>query len=267
MEKYDLELGRKSALEGVYAMISKFGIMLCMCVCCGCYTLPLWTPSCSHTDRPVFEFNNFDDGHHFVFRENSKLAASVNVKAGYLQGNFEVYYNTGILKYWGKLDSRGHIVSGKYNTDESSPDDWDIRGMTVADKQNAQLELYDLIQNGIRKMDATQIKTDMAKGGNEMTESLFNCSKSTFHPLVGNIYQHDGKGLKIFQSIDGAVLVNVDVSASRSIFDYLNMRIDTKVPYVDGEFLKPGRYEFIGPYTYETIKKQTRTIRRFKQVD
>ncbi len=268
MRKYNLRLEQMRILESVHEVISKLGMMLCVCMCCGCYTLPLWTPSCSHTDQPVFEFKNFDDGHHFLFHKDSSLAASVNTKTGYPQGKFEIYYNTGILKYWGMLDDRGHVVSGRYNTYGLSFDDYNIRKMTVADEQNAQTELDGILREGIRrndvrKPDALQVKTVTDKENVKLiTESLFNCSQSTFHPVIGNVYQHDGKGLRIFQSIESAVMVKVDALA----LDRLDMRVDTKTAYVDGEMLKPGRYEYIGPYTYETIGKQVRTIRRFRQV-
>ena len=41
--------------------------------------------------------------------------------------------------------------------------------------------------------------------------------------------------------------------------------------YVTGSYLRPGLYEYVGPYTYETIKdlpgnKLTNTIRLFKEV-
>lgn len=37
--------------------------------------------------------------------------------------------------------------------------------------------------------------------------------------------------------------------------------------YVTDSYLRPGLYEYVGPYTYETPNKQTNTIRLFKEVD
>ena len=42
--------------------------------------------------------------------------------------------------------------------------------------------------------------------------------------------------------------------------------------YVTGGYLRPGTYEYIGPYTYKTIKdmagnEQTHTVRMFKEVN
>lgn len=151
--------------------------------------------------------------------------------------------------------------------------------MTVSGEQNAQTELYDIMCNGISKTDdysrqadnGIQNKSDsnMTTGTSTMVkkeESLFDCAHSTFRPTVGVVYLHDGKGLRIFQSINGAVMANVDISSSKSIFDNLDIIIETKMSYVDHELLAPGRYEYVGPYTYETVKKQMRTIRRFRQV-
>ena len=253
--------------ESVCKLVLRGITGLILCTYIGCSSFPLRIPTCSHTDQPAYVFKNFDDGHHYVFRNNSKLAASVNTKGGYLQGQFETYYVTGILKYWGTMDEHGHIVSGRYNTVDYKLDVYNIREMSVADEQNAQMELYDIMRNGIRKTGTDQNETDKDKSGKSAEDLLFNCSKSTFHPSVGKVYQHDGRGLRVFQSINDAVMVNVDLSMPGSMFDRLDMRVDTKIPYVDGEALKPGRYEYVGPYTYETIKKQNRTIRRFRQVE
>ena len=260
----------------VYTMLLKLMLGCFMCICCGCYTFPLWTPSCSHTDQVAYQFKDFEDGHHFVFQDehhfvfrgNTKLAASINTKDGYPQGKFEIYYDTGVLKYWGMLDVRGHVVSGAYNKRESGLSLFSKRRMTMADRQNAQTELCDIMRKGFQKTNVIQTNADVIRSEDairdEKSESklLLDCLNTAYHPSVGDVYQHDGKGLKVCRVIDGAVIVMVETS---SISDMLNssiIRIDTKIPYVDDEILRAGHYEYVGPYTYEWV----RTIRRFKQV-
>jgi len=61
------------------------------------------TPNCSHEGRKTYAFDDFADGHHYLFKydyriskgKSKTLAASVNVKDGFLEGPFEIYYDTG----------------------------------------------------------------------------------------------------------------------------------------------------------------------------
>lgn len=247
-------------------------------MCEGCYTLPLWTPVCSHSDQPVYTFKHLSDGHHFIFdSQGAKLTASVYTKNGCLSGRFEIYYSTGTLKYWGMLDSCGHVVSGSYNDTSTRMSDYNVRSMTVADEQNAQTELVEILKNGV-------IKTKTPNGGNVPNNdessipnqsaalTLFDCTHSTIRPTIGSIYEHDGKGLQVFQAIEGAVMVNakLDLNSSNIIDtaqNRLNIIVETTMKYVDGEMLAPGKYEYTGPYKYETILEEKRTIRRFKQIE
>ena len=230
-------------------------------VCSGCYSLPLWIPACSHKNQPIYEFKDLADGHHFIFNNNSKLAASVDVKDGILQGKFEIYYDTGILKFWGMLDENGHVVSGRHNTYASKLDDYYIRNMTVADEQNAQTELYLIVKNGVRNLVDIEesISSQMESPSEAKEPSLLDCARLDVRPKIGSVYKHDGKGLIVFQVIDGAVMVEAGFG--------FTVIVETKMPYVDDELLASGRYEYVGPYTYETIERKMRTIRRFKQVE
>ncbi len=242
-------------------------------LCVGCETLSTvihstsptasGTPECSHEGRKAYVFNDFADGHHYLFKcdyglskgKSKTLAASVNVKNGFLEGPFEIYYDTGVFKYKGMLDNRGHVVSGKYNDYKLKLYYSDVRDMTTADAQNAQTELVDIMQYGFREDEKT-------------VQPLFNYIHSEFHPNAGTIYRHDGRYLKVFQVIDGAVMVSVEIGAPAwSSFGQLNFIVETSRKYVDGEMLAPGKYEYVGPYTYETIRKEERTIRHFKEVE
>ena len=252
-------------------------LMILLVSCTGCYTLPLWTPSCSHVDRPIYEFKNLSDGHHFVFSpRTAKLAASINTKDGYLAGKFEIYYDTGILKYWGMLDKRGHVISGRYNEYSGHRSLGDGRLMTVADEQNAQMELVGIMNTGIIRegvvktnevssieMSQPRLRQMPQKPTNTVPiPTLYDCAHSTFRPIVGSVYKHDGKELQVFQSLDDGVMVKNEWDSRTALV----IIVETKMKYVDDELLASGSYEYVGPYTYETVNKETRTIRHFKQV-
>ena len=88
---------------------------------------------------------------------------------------------------------------------------------------------------------------------------------------MGGVYEHDGRRLKVFQAIEGGVLVCKELDFDSSdfkdvLFHSMDVFIETSKGYVDNEMLASGQYEYVGPLTYETVEKQTRTIRRFKQV-
>lgn len=226
-------------------------------VLAGCYSLPLYVPTCSHTDQPVYKFEKFTDGHHFLFGRNSKLAASVNTKGGVLSGKFEIYYSTGILKYWGMLDDGGHVVSGKYNESSLSFSDYDIRSMTIADEQNAQTELVNIMKTGIVKEAESGQDDDKTQNQESAVPTLIDCTHSSFRPVIGTVYEHDGHHLRVFQVVEDGVMVSGE----------LDIFIETSHPHVTDEFLSAGQYEYIGPWTYRTIKEKLHTIRRFKQVE
>jgi len=43
--------------------------------------------------------------------------------------------------------------------------------------------------------------------------------------------------------------------------------VETRMQYVDNELLASRNYEYVGSCTYETMNKETRTIRHFKLVE
>ena len=223
----------------------------------GCYTLPLYVPTCSHTDQPVYKFERFSDGHHFLFGKDSTMVASVNTKGGVLCGKFEIYYSSGLLKYWGMLDDGGHVVSGKYNNYSLSFSDYNIRSMTIADEQNAQTELVRIMETGIVKAAESTPNCDDVTNQENAMPTLRDCTDPSFGPTIGTIYEHDGRYLRVFQVIEDGVMVAGE----------LNIFVETVRNHVDDEMLSPGRYVYVGPWTYETIEKKLRTIRRFKQVE
>ena len=218
---------------------------------------------CRHTDQPIYKFEKFSDGHHFLFDSDGKLQASVNTKYGVLRGAFEIYHFTGNREYWGILDAGGHVITGKYNRSSSDERSWDVRDMNVADKQNAQSRLVDIMRTGIDKMneasgeDITVITTTQ-----EMKNSLRDYAHISEHPVVGEEYMHNGRNLQVFCLFDGGVLVRDNVSSR-----YLDIAVETTEKYVDDEMLMAGKYIYIGPWTYTTVENKQRTIRRFKQVE
>lgn len=86
------------------------------------------------------------------------------------------------------------------------------------------------------------------------------------NPQKGSVYQLRFRTLKVVQVCDDCVHV---MHAS-----YNGLRICV-VPlendYVTDSYLRPGFYEYVGPFTYETIRDKNRnkrwhTVRLFKEV-
>lgn len=225
---------------------------------------------CSHTDQPIYKFENFPDGHHFLFGSDGKLLASVNTKDGVLCGEFEVYYYTGNREYWGVLDAGGHIIIGKHNSYAYSEErHFNVREMTVADKQNVQSRLEEIMRTGIDKMNEKQTasKVEISR---DKAKQLIDYSQAGGHPVVGETYIHNGEELQVFQVFDEGVLVRNKSSISpvlTNMYGYLDIVVETTEKYVDDEMLMPGKYMYMGPWTYTTVEKKERTIRRFKQVE
>ena len=242
-------------------------LIVAIVLCNGCSSLHVVSSPCIHSDQPINVFNDFSDGHHFLYGKNSKLLASVETKDGLLSGQFEIYYDTGVKKYWGTLDNKGHVVSGRYN--EFSVLDDRGRQMTVADMQNAQTELVHIMETGVRqKLTAYVKEVQVAKDQeNNQCLLLLDCARTDYHPVVGEIYEHDGKYLRVFQALEDGVMVNAVAAPHISVFNCIDMVIETDEDYVDNELLLPGKYEYVGPYRYETINNKKRTIRAFREVE
>lgn len=227
--------------------------------------------SCTHTDQPIYRFENFSDGHHFLFDEFGTLLASVNTKDKILVGEFTIYYNTGTREYWGVLDAGGHVISGKYNRSGYSQErEYALRDMTVADKQNAQTRLEQIMRTGIDKMNNRQDRhRAFPREAIEKIKTLRDYAHESSHPAIGEVYVHNGERLRVFQLVEEGVLVQ---DREQMIYlgnpdGYLDIMVETSEPYVDREMLKPGKYMYVGPWTYTTVDDSTRTIRRFKQVE
>ena len=223
------------------------------------------TPACSHKNMETLRFTEFPDGYHYLLKEG-RTGASVSIKDGYLEGDFEIYYSTGIFKYKGKLDNRGHVILGKYNDCSSKEysclsDEYSryVRNMTTADMKNAQLELIDLMNRNKNKFKIEEVSSvDLVQP--KKMPTLSDCVEPESHPTIGNVYNHDGEDFEVFQVLKDGVMVSGDGYK-------LDFVVITSKGYVDDELLRPGKYEYVGPYTYETVKKKKRTIRCFKEVD
>jgi len=85
-------------------------------------------------------------------------------------------------------------------------------------------------------------------------------------PKPGEQYKLYFRTLKVVQVCDDCVhVVHKSYNGLRVAF------IPSKNDYVTGSYLRPGLYEYVGPYTYTTIKDRNgnqtpNTIRLFKEV-
>lgn len=87
------------------------------------------------------------------------------------------------------------------------------------------------------------------------------------NPQKGGVYQLHYRTLKVVQVCDDCVHVMHE--------SYNGLRvcvIPLENDYVTNSYLRPGFYEYVGPYTYETIKdkngnKRQYTARLFKEVE
>ncbi len=91
------------------------------------------------------------------------------------------------------------------------------------------------------------------------------------HPNLGDKFVHDGSRIVVFQVLqpEGFVLAHkeIDLTNAGSVLDRgLTIRVDTTDDYVTDELLRPGVYEYVGVYTYETVNKVSSTVRMFKRV-
>ena len=242
-----------------------FSLIVAIVLCNGCSSLSIASSPCTHSDQPIHTFNDFSNGRHLLYGDDSKLLALVETKDGFLCGHFEIYHDTGVKKYWGSLDDRGHVISGKYN--EFSVSDLCARQMTVADMQNAQTELVHIMETGVRHTQTADVKNAQPIKEKNQRFLLLDCARTDYHPVVGEIYEHDGKCLHVFQALEDAVMVNAVNAPQISPYNRIDMIVVTGEDYVDDEMLLPGKYEYIGPYRYETIEKRKRTIRAFREVE
>ena len=229
--------------------------------------------ACSHTDQPVYKFENFSDGHHYLFDRRGKLQASVNTKGGVLCGAFEIYNFSGTREYWGVLDDGGHVINGKYNEYTWHDEERGVRDMSEAEKQNVQSKLEKIMRTGIDKMNEAQKRNSRQNAEAKERENrkmLCYYALAAGHPVEGEEYIHDGKQLQVIQVADGCVLVQHKDAYSPvevKMHGYLDIIVETSKKYVDDEMLMAGKYIYIGPWTYTTEGGQKSTISGFKEAE
>ena len=90
---------------------------------------------------------------------------------------------------------------------------------------------------------------------------------SDAEPQKGERIQLYFRTLKVVQIVDDCVHVMHETNQGLRI-----CVVPLVNDYVTGSYLRTGLYEYMGPYTYETIKdmagnKGTNTVRLFKEVD
>ena len=129
------------------------------------------------------------------------------------------------------------MVSGKYNDYSRSFSDYNIRSMTIADEQNAQTELVRIMETGIvKETESTQNGEDVGNQENTVP-TLRDCTYPSFSPVIGTVYEHDGRHLRVFQVVEYGVMVAGE----------LNIFVETSRKHVDDEMLSAGRYVYVGP--------------------
>ena len=124
----------------------------------------------------------------------------------------------------------------------------------------------------------TGCETTMRLPNGETTRPLLVAMQKDCHPNRGDKFVHDGNRVEVLQVLqsEGFVLAHKEIDFRRGddILDRgLTIRVDTKDDYAKDELLRPGVYEYVGTYTYETspiidrVKTTgTNTVRVFKQV-
>ena len=94
-----------------------------------------------------------------------------------------------------------------------------------------------------------------------------NCFVSaSASPKKGEVYELQYRTLKVVQVCDGFVHV-MHWNWFKESYNGLRIAvIPLESDYVTDSYLRPGKYEYMGPVTYETVKGDTNTIRLFKEV-
>jgi hypothetical protein len=104
---------------------------------------------------------------------------------------------------------------------------------------------------------------------------LWDTTRSENRPELKTVYPHgNNKLLRVFQVLDGAVLINSEMDFwERENFKQgylpekkLNLYIETPDKYVDGEYLLHGLYEYIGTHSYKTTSGAQATVRKYRKL-
>jgi hypothetical protein len=106
-------------------------------------------------------------------------------------------------------------------------------------------------------------------------KGLYDTTRANNKPKLKTAYPHgDNKLLRVFQSLDGGVLVSAEMDFwERENFKSgnlpekkLNIYVETTDSYVDGEYLLPGLYEYIGVHIYTTTQNARASVRKYKKL-
>lgn len=104
---------------------------------------------------------------------------------------------------------------------------------------------------------------------------LWDTTKANNKPQLKTAYIHgDNKLLRVFQVCEEGKLVSAemdywerqDLKSGNLPEKKLNIFVLTDDFYVDGEYLLPGLYEYVGVYTYTTTQNARATIRQYKKL-
>jgi hypothetical protein len=112
--------------------------------------------------------------------------------------------------------------------------------------------------------------------GCEISNSgLYDTTRANNKPQLKTAYPHgDNKLLRVIQSLEGGVLVSSEMdfwereNLKSGILPEkkLNIYVETTDSYVDGEYLLPGLYEYIGVYIYTTTQNARASVRKYKKL-
>ncbi len=102
--------------------------------------------------------------------------------------------------------------------------------------------------------------------------SLKAMALNTSSPVIGRVYIHRGRTIKVHQGVDGGVLAMPVVSEWDFGWDGVDafnkpmmIFVETDKEYVDDEYLQDGFFEYVGTYRYISVNNVERTVRKFKE--
>ena len=112
--------------------------------------------------------------------------------------------------------------------------------------------------------------------GCEISSSgLYDTTKANNKPKLKTAYHHgNNKLLRVIQSLEGGVLVSAEMDfwerenlKSGALPEKkLNIYVETTDSYVDGEYLLPGLYEYIGVHVYTTTQNARASVRKYRKL-
>lgn len=112
--------------------------------------------------------------------------------------------------------------------------------------------------------------------GCEISSSgLYDTTRANNKPKLKTAYPHgDNKLLRVIQSLEGGVLVSAEMDfwerenlkSGNLPEKKLNIYVETTDSYVDGEYLLPGLYEYIGVHVYTTTQNARASVRKYRKL-